>query len=64
MKLGSFKEFLHNHPLTPKRLKALQYFNDSDLYYRVTGKQRPADIGLLPDEILKKKVDDLLTIFK
>lgn len=64
MKLGSFKEFFYDHPLTPKRLKALQYFSESDLYYRVTGKERPIDAGLLPDEILKKKVDDLLTIFK
>jgi len=64
MKLGAMQEYLFDHPLTPKRLKALQYFHDSELYYRVTGKEIPAGVNLLPDSVLKGKVDELLTVLK
>lgn len=64
MKLGSMKEYLLDHPLTPKRLKALQYFSESELYYRVTGKEIPAGVNLMPDGVLKEKTDKLLTVLK
>lgn len=64
MKLGAMQEYLLDHPLTPKRLKALQYFSESELYYRVTGKETPANARLLPDSVLKEKIDELLTVLK
>lgn len=64
MKVGALKEALFNHPLTPKRLKALQYFSESELYYRTLEKDIPSDKSLLTDEALKQKVNQLLTILK
>ena len=64
MKLGAMMEYLHDHPLTPKRLKALQYFSESELYYRVTGKEIPVGSNLLPDNVLREKIDELLTVLK
>lgn len=64
MKYGAIQEIMASHPLTPKRLKALQYFCDSELYYRVTGKEIPSDKMLMSDDMLKEKVDQLLTVFK
>lgn len=64
MKLGAIREFLIDHPYTPKRLKALQYFSQSEMYYRITGKEAPSNAYLLPDTTLKEKINDLLTIIK
>ena len=64
MKLGAMKEYLFDHPITPKRLKALQYFSESELYYRVTGKKIPVGTRLLPDDTLKERIDHLLTVLK
>ena len=64
MKLGAMNEYLLDHPLTPKRLKALQYFSESSLYYRVTGKEIPQRVSPMPDEVLKEKIDRLLTVLK
>lgn len=64
MKLGAMQEYLFDHPITPKRLKALQYFSESELYYRVTGKEIPAGARLLSDDTLKERIDHLLTVLK
>ena len=64
MNVGAFKEYFFHHPLTPKRLQALKYFSESELYYRVTDKEIPHGIALLPDQALKDKVDNLLTVLK
>lgn len=64
LKLGSIKEFLFDHPLISKRIKALELFSLSELYYRVTEKNPPADVDLLSDELLKAQVNKLLTILK
>ena len=52
MKLGAIKEYFYDHPLTPKRLKALQYFSQSEMYYRITGKDHYNKSYLLPDDTL------------
>lgn len=62
MKLGAIKEYLFDHPITPKRLKALQYFSQSELFYRVTEKDAPLNAYLLPDDTLKEKVNNLLKV--
>lgn len=64
MKIGAVMEIVTDHPVTAKRLKALQYFSESELYYRVTKKPIPAGARLIPDSVLKEKVDNLLTVFK
>ena len=62
MKLGAIKEYLLDHPITPKRLKALQYFSQSEMHYRITGKEITPDACLLPDSVLKDKVNNILKI--
>lgn len=64
LKLGSIKELLFDHPLTSKRIKALELFSYSELYYRVTEKTPPTDVDLLSDDLLKTQVDKLLTVLK
>lgn len=64
MKVGVVKEYFFDHPLTPKRLKALDLFSQSELYYRVTGKMAPNGTVLMSDIVLKEKVDALLTVLK
>ena len=62
MKLGAVKEYFLDHPVTPKRLKALQYFSQSEMYYRVTEKEAPQNACLLPDSLLKEKVNNILKV--
>lgn len=62
MKLGAIKEYILDHPITPKRLKALQYFSQSEMYYRITGKEIIPNTCLLPDSTLKDKVNNILKI--
>lgn len=62
MKLGAIKEYVLDHPITPKRLKALQYFSQSEMYYRITGKEITPNTCLLPDSTLKDKVNNILKI--
>lgn len=62
MKLGAIKEYFFDHPLTPKRLKALQYFSQSAMYYRITGKEHFDKSCLLPDDTLKEKVNNIIKI--
>lgn len=62
MKLGAIKEYFYDHPLTPKRLKALQYFSQSEMYYRIAGKEIQNKSHLLPDDILKEKVNNILKV--
>lgn len=64
LKLGAIKELLFDHPLTSKRIKALDLFSHSALYYRVTEKTPPSDMELLSDDMLKVRVNNLLTILK
>ena len=64
MKLGAMGEIMLSHPLTPKRLKALQYFTESRMYYSLTGKEVPAGTAPYSDEVLREKVNALLTVFK
>lgn len=62
MKLGALKEYFFDHPITPKRLKALQYFSQSEMYFRITGKKAPQNSHLLLDDMLRDKVNDTLKI--
>lgn len=62
MKLGAIKEYFYDHPLTPKRLKALQYFSQSEMYYRITGKDHFNKSHLLPDDTLKERVNNIIKI--
>lgn len=63
-RLGSLGEYLDSHPLIPKRLRALQLFDQSELYHRVTGRPVREGMLLMPDDVLKKSIDDLLTVMK
>ena len=45
-----------------KRLEALEYFADSELYYRVTRKPFPEDRKLITTQELNEKVSNLLRI--
>lgn len=62
MKLGALKEYFYDHPITPKRLKALQLFSQSEMYYRVIGEETPKNARLLPDDTLRDKVNEVLKI--
>ena len=45
-----------------KRIKALDLFYNSELYYTITNQPAPANKVLLTKEELDKQVSDLLTV--
>jgi len=59
---GLFQEFFHKHPLIPKRLKALEYFSNSAMYYRLTNEPIPEHKQLYSDEQLNSLVNELLKV--
>ena len=61
-KIGGFKQYLNSHPLIPKRLKALEYFSNSQMYYRSIGKEEPKNKNLYSDKQLNSLVNELMKI--
>lgn len=53
-------EYGANHPMTPKRIEALDLFANSELYYQMMGKHVPA--GVLSAEMLEKKVESIVRV--
>ena len=60
--LGKISEYFQSHPMIHKRLKALAYFADSELYYKVTKKTPQEGRKLMSTEQLNKKIDGLLSV--
>lgn len=60
--LGKLNEYFQSHPMIHKRLKALEYFADSELYYKVAKKTFPEGRKLMTVEELNTKVSNLLRI--
>lgn len=61
-KVGAMNEYFMSHPLIPKRLKALEYFSKSELYYRITNKPKPVGVNLLSDDTLNDMVNNLIKV--
>ena len=61
-KVGAVNEYFMNHPLIPKRLKALELFSRSEMFYRVTNKSYSADDKLLNDNTLNDLVNEAIKI--
>ena len=53
-------EFNMTHPLTSKRIEALNLFMESSLLYRIAGHTPPADA--INDRTLERKIEELLKI--
>lgn len=60
--LGKLNEYFQSHPMIYKRLKALEYFSDSELYYKAAGKTPPTDKHLYTTSCLNEKINDLLRV--
>lgn len=60
--LGKLGEYFQSHPMIHKRLKALEYFADSELYYRVVKETPPEGKALLNTGQLNEKIDRLLKV--
>lgn len=60
--LGRIGEYFASHPMIFKRIKALDLFYNSELYYTITNQPAPANKVLLTKEELDKQVSDLLTV--
>ena len=60
--LGKIGEFFQTHPMIYKRLKALEYFSESELYYQAAEQAPPPNKELFSTEKLNEKVNDLLRI--
>lgn len=61
-KVGAVNEYFMNHPLIPKRLKALELFSRSEMFYRVTNKSYSADDKLLNDNTLNDLVNEAIKV--
>ena len=55
-------EYFASHPMIFKRIKALDLFYNSELYYTIINQPAPANKVLLTKEELDKQVSDLLTV--
>lgn len=60
--LGKLGEYFQTHPMIHKRLRALEYFADSELYYRVTKRTPPEGKALIGTGQLNEKTDELLSV--
>jgi Zn-dependent protease with chaperone function len=57
--IGKYAELLHRHPMIAKRIKALELFANSEMYYRIKGWKGE---NLLTDEALNQQVSQLIKI--
>ena len=60
--LSKIGEYFQSHPMIYKRLKALEYFSESELYYRASGKTAPQNIKLYTTAQLNEKISNLLSV--
>lgn len=61
-KVGAIREYFRDHPLIPKRLKALKIFSKSEMFYRITGRPISPSDNLLSDEALKRQTDEIIKV--
>lgn len=59
--LGKLAEITHKHPIIPKRIKALDYFANSEVFYHAMGV--PAAPGALSETRLTMEVEKILAVF-
>lgn len=58
--LGMARELMSTHPMIARRVEALRMFANSELYYDLTGKPRPAGKVLLTKEQLDRQVNEIV----
>ena len=61
-KIGAVNEYLMDHPLIPKRMKALELFSRSELYYKITNKPYSSEDNLLTDDTLNDMVNEIIKV--
>ncbi len=54
--LAQFRELFASHPMIPKRIEALRLFADSELFYTLSGRKRPAGRALLSQDEPNRRV--------
>lgn len=60
--LGRLGEYMQSHPMIYKRLLALEYFANSELYFKVTGKTPPTDTKIYTTSQLNDRINEMLSI--
>ena len=55
--MAGWQKLFLTHPLIPKRIEALRLFAQSELYYDLSGKPRPAGVQLLGQEELDRRTN-------
>lgn len=60
--LSRIGEYFQSHPMIYKRLRALEYFSSSELYYKVSGKVTPQGSKLYTTAQLNEKISNLLQV--
>lgn len=61
-KVGAINEYFMTHPLIPKRLKALELFSRSEMFYRITNRPYTEKDGLLSDSLLNEMVNNIVKV--
>lgn len=59
-KLGKLRRFFENQPSIPMRIEALRLFADSELYYFLSGKEKPRQKILLSQDELNRQVNEIV----
>lgn len=61
-KVGAIKEYFLDHPLIPKRLKALEVFSKSEMFYRITGRTISPSDNLIGDTALNNQINEIIKV--
>lgn len=61
-KVGAVNEYFMDHPLIPKRLKALELFSRSEMFYRITNRPFSSNDNLLDDNTLNDMVNNVIKV--
>lgn len=59
-KLGKLRHLFENQPSIPMRIEALRLFADSELYYLLSGKEKPRQKILLTQDELNRQVNEIV----
>jgi Zn-dependent protease with chaperone function len=59
-KLGELRLLFENQPSIPMRIEALRLFADSELYYSLSGKEKPRQKILLSQDELNRQVNEIV----
>lgn len=60
--IGKYAEFSRQHPIIPKRIKALDLFSKSEVYYKASGMPVPQNVQLISVGELQQQIENVIGV--